>query len=94
MGTGGVEPTPEDMMCSLYLKNALEEFPNSIEALRRFLRTVPSAQKFFDPAQAHFSPEKDFELCLELDRFDFVLRAQWEKQGESMRLNRVQLPEA
>lgn len=76
MGTSGREPSAEDMMCALYLKNALEEFPNSMPALRRFLRTIPSAQKFFDPEQASYAPERDFELCLELDRFDFVVKAE------------------
>ena len=87
MGTAGREPSPEDMMCALYLKNALEGFPNSIVALERFLRTIPSAQKFFDPAM-ECAPERDFELCLELDRFDFTLCAQWDPSREFVRLFR------
>lgn len=88
MGTAGTEPSPEDMMCALYLKNALEGFPNSIEALARFLRTIPSARKFFDPEQSDYAPERDFDLCLELDRFDFVLSAALEPDGKTIRLSR------
>lgn len=73
MGTGGVEPSGEDVMCAQYIKNELEEYPNSMEAIGRYLRIIPSAQKFFDP-QKEYAPERDFDLCLELDRFDFVLR--------------------
>jgi 2-phosphosulfolactate phosphatase len=35
---------------------------------------VESAEKFFD-ASKEYAPERDFELCMDLDRFDFVLRA-------------------
>lgn len=75
MGTGGVERSMEDTMCSMYIKNALEDYANSFEALKRFFRTIESAAKFFDP-EKDFAPEDDFELCLDLDRFDFVLRAE------------------
>jgi 2-phosphosulfolactate phosphatase len=37
------------------------------------LRETPSARKFFDP-DATWAPERDFELCTDADRFDFVLR--------------------
>lgn len=80
MGTAGLEPSPEDTMCALYIKNELEGFPNSMEALRRFLGASESARKFFDPA-ADYAPERDFELCLDLDRFDFVLRAEKTPDG-------------
>ena len=33
-----------------------------------------SGAKFFDPAQNDVFPEKDFELCTQVDCFDFVLR--------------------
>lgn len=74
MGTGGVMRAQEDMMCAMYLKNALEDYPNSFETLKTFLAQVDSAQKFFDPGKT-YAPERDFELCMALDRFDFVLRA-------------------
>jgi hypothetical protein len=35
--------------------------------------SAPSARKFFD-AEATWAPERDFELCTDVDRFDFVLR--------------------
>lgn len=81
LGTGGDSRAPEDDMCAIYLKNELDGFPNSFAAIKRYLATVESARKFFDPAQ-DFAPERDFELCLDLDRFDFALRCgSWEGQG-------------
>jgi 2-phosphosulfolactate phosphatase len=44
-----------------------------VAEIRERLRHSPEAQKFFDP-QATWAPERDFFLCTELDRFDFVLR--------------------
>ncbi len=74
MGTGGIMRAQEDMMCAMYLKNELEEYPNSFETLKTFLAKVDSAEKFFDESK-DYAPERDFELCMDLDRFDFVLQA-------------------
>lgn len=74
MGTGGVMRAQEDMMCAMYIKNELEGYPNSFETLKSFLAGVDSAEKFFDESK-DYAPERDFELCLDLDRFDFVLKA-------------------
>ncbi|WP_273435928.1 2-phosphosulfolactate phosphatase [Pseudodesulfovibrio aespoeensis] len=87
MGTAGVMRAQEDMMCAMYLKNALEDYPNSFETLKSFLAQVDSAQKFFDPEKT-YAPERDFELCMALDRFDFVLRASPYVDG-AVRLERV-----
>lgn len=80
MGTQGLERTPEDDLCALYLKNALEDYPNAFPALDRHLRTVASAQKFYDP-EAEYAPEADLDLCLSLDRFDFVPRLERAQDG-------------
>ncbi len=39
-------PAPEDKLCAMYLKNELEGLPNSMEAIRGFLRNTPSAEIF------------------------------------------------
>lgn len=74
LGTAGVERSLEDTMCAMFIKNEVEEYPNSFATLKKFLATIPSAAKFFDPA-ADYAPERDFELCMELDRFSYVLKA-------------------
>lgn len=75
LGTAGRERSMEDTMCAMYIKNAVENYPNSFEALKKFMMTIPSAEKFFDP-EKDYAPERDFELCMELDRYDFVLKAE------------------
>ncbi len=74
MGENGMTPTDEDLRCAEYLKNALEQQPNDFQQIASYLRTYRTAQKFFDPA-IHWAPERDFELCVALDRFPFVLKA-------------------
>ena len=73
MGTAGEMPAPEDDLCAMYLKNELEEVPNVFAAIVKHLRQSQSAEIFF--GETALVPEEDFELCLSLDAFDFVLRA-------------------
>lgn len=76
-------------MCAMYLKNELEEYPNSFETLKTFLAGVDSAEKFFDETKT-YAPERDFELCMALDAFDFVLRAHPESEG-IVRLEKIKV---
>ncbi len=80
MGSKGVTRSTEDDLCGIYLKNQIEGFPNSIEAIRRHLREAKSAQKFFDPKRIH-APERDFELCLSVDVFNFIIKAEQSDHG-------------
>jgi len=43
------------------------------QSVRERLRDSPAAQKFFDP-RCDWAPEADFDLCTDVDRFDFVLQ--------------------
>ena len=58
--------------------------------MRERLRGAASAQKFFDPA-CDWAPQRDFELCTQVDAFDFVLRL--ERDGAPARLKRIEVPE-
>lgn len=81
VGTGGDMRAQEDMMCAMYVKNEIEDYPNSIETLKTFLAGVDSAEKFFDETRTD-APEEDYDLCMELDRFDFAVRAT--RQGDGV----------
>jgi len=87
MGTGGIIRAQEDMMCAMYIKNQLEDYPNSFETLKTFLSKVDSAEKFFDESK-DYAPERDFDLCMALDRFDFVLKAEQNPAG-GVRLEKI-----
>ncbi|MGC3980042.1 MAG: 2-phosphosulfolactate phosphatase [Steroidobacteraceae bacterium] len=64
----------EDDLCAELLLARLcgEDYPTA--DIRTRLRAAPAADKFFDPACQHYAPQADFELCTEVDRFDFVLK--------------------
>lgn len=75
MGLAGLEPTAEDTLCARYIKSLVEgtEFDLSagIEECKR-----TSGAKFFDPELQEVFPEADFQLSVEADKFDFVLRVE------------------
>ncbi len=73
MGHQAREPSPEDDLCAELLAARLEGRPYDTSDVRERLRSAPGAAKFFDPA-ADWAPERDFDLCTEVDRFDFVLK--------------------
>ena len=81
MGKEGLEPAEEDELCAVYLKSLLtgEAMPDIDDRLKA-LRTG-GGRHFFDPALQEVFPEKDFWMCIDRDRFDFVLRIEKDKLG-------------
>lgn len=79
MGLAGKEPTEEDTLCAEYIKALVEGRPfdltPGIELCKR-----TSGAKFFDPEKPIF-PEEDFHLCVEADKFDFVLHVEQGADG-------------
>ena len=80
MGHGAIVPSDEDTLCAEYIKASLEEKQPDFQAMYKQLRHGESGKRFFDP-QLTWSPEADFDLCLALDRFDFVLKVHTENGG-------------
>lgn len=81
MGKAGLEPAEEDELCGLYLKSLLtgEPMPD-IDVRLKALRTGGAAH-FFDPDNQDVFPEKDFWMCIDRDRFDFVIRVEKDADG-------------
>ncbi|KYK25270.1 hypothetical protein AYK26_02200 [Euryarchaeota archaeon SM23-78] len=75
VGLDGIKKTDEDTLCAQYIRNALENKPNNFSGIVNHLRMYRSADEFFNP-EKKWSPKKDFYLCLNLDAFDFVLKAE------------------
>src|SRR5665213_341384 len=73
MGQDACARCEEDDLCAELLGARFSGRMFDTATIRARLRRAPSAQKFFDP-QATWAPERDFELCTDADRFDFVLR--------------------
>jgi 2-phosphosulfolactate phosphatase len=72
MGHEARERCDEDDLCAELLRLRLtgRTFKGDV---RQQLRGAAAAAKFFDPA-CDWAPERDFELCTDLDAFDFILR--------------------
>jgi 2-phosphosulfolactate phosphatase len=75
MGSAGVHIADEDVLCAEFIKNALENKPNDFPKIVKHLRGYISAHKFFDPT-IDWAPERDFDLCLSLNKFNFVLKVE------------------
>lgn len=73
MGYEGKRPTQEDTFLAEYVKAKLMGQDPDFQRMKEILRTGDGA-RLLDPANHTWSPASDFELCLDLDKFDFVLR--------------------
>ncbi len=86
MGYACEYPTDEDTLCAEFIKNELESKPNDFNKMVETMRTGSGA-RFFEPKKQDWSPQQDFQLCLDLNRFDFVLKV--EREGELNYLRRI-----
>ena len=77
MGYSCQYPTDEDTLLAIYIKNELEGKPNNFGAMVDQIRTGDGA-RFFAPEKQEWAPMADFDLCLSLNRFDFVLKVEQE----------------
>lgn len=81
MGYEGLYTTDEDEFCAAYIENTLKGLPFDFQAVLEKLRTGDGA-RLLDPRNHAHSPASDFDLCLDLNRFDFVLRIAKDTQGQ------------
>ncbi len=73
MGHEARERCAEDDLCAELIAARLAGRDFDTAGIRPRLEGASSARKFFD-AEAHWAPRTDFDLCTDVDRFDFVLR--------------------
>jgi 2-phosphosulfolactate phosphatase len=73
MGQAARESSDEDTLCAQLIKDSLEGKTPDFQGIRTYLSGYHTARKFFNPEIA-WAPERDFDLCLDLNRFDFVLK--------------------
>lgn len=77
----------EDGYFARCLKRTVEGEVITPEEVRKYLTTHPKASHFFD--KEHTShPVEDFDICVNVDRYDFVV--QLKREGEEMKLVRVE----
>ena len=80
MGLEAISETEEDTLCAEYIKSLLLgteiDMEKEIENLK-----ITSGAKFFDKKQNDVFPEADFDMCTEVDKFNFVLRLKRNDDG-------------
>jgi 2-phosphosulfolactate phosphatase len=77
MGYSCRYPTDEDTLLAVYIKNELEGKSNDFQAMVEQIRNGDGA-RFFAPEKQEWAPAADFDLCLSLNRFNFVLKVEQE----------------
>ncbi len=80
MGLGGELETDEDTLCAEYIKSILIGTKIDIEKEIENLK-LTSGAKFFDKTKKDVFPERDFYMCTEVDKFNFVLRLKKSPDG-------------
>ncbi len=88
MGYACQYPTDEDTLCAEFIKNELERKPNNFNKMAEVIK-AGSGARFFDPEKQSWSPKTDFGLCLDLNRFDFILKV--ENDGELNYLRQIKI---
>lgn len=78
MGYEGHTPTQEDTFLAGYIKAMMMDQPTDFGRMKEILRTGDGS-RLLDPANNEWSPASDFDLCLDLNRFDFVLKLEKEE---------------
>jgi 2-phosphosulfolactate phosphatase len=89
MGYAALSPVEEDTFCAEYISEALNGRPVNFRRMVRIIKNT-SAKRFFDPANMSFSPPEDVDLCLDLNRFNFILKAV-KTSDEMMFLKRIDI---
>ena len=81
MGNAGVRPAAEDELCAEYIKSLVEgvelpEFENRVADLQRY-----GGDHFFDETRQEIYPEEDFWMCVQYDKFPFVIHVEKDELG-------------
>lgn len=80
MGYEGKRNTQEDDFCADYIEgvllNNIPDFNNMVDIIR-----TGDGARLLDPKNNKHSPAFDFDLCLNINAFDFVLRVKKDKDG-------------
>lgn len=87
MGKAGLTSTNEDLICAQYMASLLKDEDYDIRGKIAWLKDH-GGEQFFDPALIDIFPREDYPLCVDYDRFPFVLKVRREgrENGQPERL--------
>ncbi|MBK5202870.1 MAG: 2-phosphosulfolactate phosphatase [Prolixibacteraceae bacterium] len=86
MGYSCRYPVDEDTFFAEYIRDSLEGRVANFENIKDKLKRGSGA-RFFAPSKQKWAPKEDFNLCLDLNRFPFVLKV--EKQNGRNYLRKI-----
>ena len=91
MGNEGLRSAAEDELCAAYIKSILEgkEFPGFEQKVSE-LKNHGGAH-FFDQYNQHIFPEADFWMCVDYNRYPFIIKIDKDELGFITRKENVQL---
>jgi 2-phosphosulfolactate phosphatase len=81
MGYAARHPIEEDTLCATYIRTKLTGATPDYDEMTETIRKTSGKRFFIAGHQAH-APSTDFYLCLDLNRFDFILQARQTAQDE------------
>ena len=87
MGDNGIKRTDEDELCAIHLRNRLEGRLSDADAVRRLILAGGEVGRFHDPARPYLHAE-DVDIALEIDRYDFAVRVEFENGRPVARVER------
>ena len=77
----GSNPFEEDQLCAEYIKAKLENKSTDEFNTRILNLKYTSGAKFFDDELQEIYPKEDFYLCTDIDKYNFVLKAEKDEKG-------------
>lgn len=82
MGYEGLRTSEEDEFCADYISNELLNLPTNFDKMVEILK-IGDGARLLDPKNHAHSPASDFRLCLDLNRFNFVLKVSKDNVGRN-----------
>lgn len=81
MGNGGIRPAKEDELCAEYIKSILEG--NELQDMKARTEELQftGGKHFFDEAQKEVFPTADFWMCIQYNKFPFIIRIEKDEIG-------------
>lgn len=71
MGNNGIEDAEEDQLCATSIQSLLEGKNNDLTDVKQTLRIA--GKRFFRTENQSHSPKEDYDACLEVDKFSFII---------------------
>jgi 2-phosphosulfolactate phosphatase len=73
MGYATLYQVEEDAFCAEYIANELKGIHSDFQSMVKLIRET-SGKRFFLPESQQYAPKEDFDLCLNINRFNFVIK--------------------